>query len=387
MKGRSFIGVARSSLGAFALSFLLAAPPANGDLPVAGFEVGAELSHDAFSALHGVHASTLRALAAAAATNWLSDGRLLPAVADAWAAMLDEGSPKSGAETFASLDGSFGIPKLPSVLVEDFFAGAVVMLGPCDGHGAVFAYSNPFWDALLFVRTGEGELPTPGSGEDGGRESGAAYPLRRVPKVQEAVWIDGATLRGGPAPDASDAEPCSVLLWRVAAANRARFEAVCPGRSDDPVRLPRVVRDCDRAAVAAAMRERAGRRAGQLALMAKDPVLLRATALCGGLLRDGTEAQLVRFFDDPDHAFFAETLAALPRKLRASFVPAGARKAADGAQLLFVARDAPRVFATVSFPAGRLSGTSRDPVQMEWYDFERTEDYLSAWWAERRVSK
>ncbi len=330
-----------------------------------------------FAAMHTLHSATLRTLAATAATNWLVGEKLRPDVSDAWSSMLEDGM------TVCDGDAELGTVALPPILVEDFFSGAVVMLGPCDAHGAVFAYANPFWDAFLFVRTGDGDLPVPDGGCDGGDgdvSSGASYPLRRVPKVQEAVWIDGATLRDGPVPGASVAEPHAVVLWRVAAANSGRFESLCPGRRGDPVRLPRAVRDCDRAAVAAAMRERAGRRAAQLGELARDPVLLRAAALSLGLLRDGTAAQLARFFDSPDHAFFAESMAALPTALRASFSPAGARKSADGdAQLIFVARDAPRVFATVSFSAGRLAGTSREPVQMEWYDLSRADDLLRAW--------
>lgn len=354
----------------------------------------------ATAAMHAMQAGALRTIGMEAATNWLAGGRLAQAEAEGWSRML-RGAPGS--------PDAKGIVLAP-VLAEDFLAGASVLLGPCDSRGAVFAFSNPVWDALLFVRTGGGDLPRPGEhdpspsrsasapawaalldgddGQDAGPAPEAPFPLRRVPVVEDLRWIDGDSFRGGPPPGAAPDDPFCVRLWRIDAANAERFRALhsdpADFSADPPVRFARAVEEADDPAVAAAIRERAAVRAAELRALASDPVLLRAAALSARLLRTGGEAELRRFFDSPSHAFFCRDLAAFPPEIRGSFVPCGARTGPDGAQALFVALDAPRFFATVSFPAARLSGESRQPVQMEWYDLARSADLLAAWERNRK---
>jgi hypothetical protein len=157
-----------------------------------------------------------------------------------------------------------------------------------------------------------------------------------------------------------------------------------PASAGASVRFSSTVAEADATSVAASLQSRAAARAAELQALAGDPVLFRAAAMSATLLRTGNESELLRFFDSPPHAFFCRSLASLPSDVRASFAPCGARTGPDGALILFTAGAAPRFFATVSFPAGRLSGESRESVQMEWYDLGRAEELLAVWERDRK---
>ena len=344
----------------------------------------ATVRREAAVLLHAVHADAIRRLGFSAATNLAAAGRFAPAAADSWNRTFADG-PQDGPAL-----------RLPAVLVEDFFEGASVRMGPCDAHGAVFAFDNPFWDALLFVKTGGGDLPLPGDGESDSADpagpvaawenlleeeppaaNGKPFSRKRVPVVEAFVWIDGDSFRGGPPAGADPADPFSVALWRIESANAARFrelhpDPASPAGAGRAVLFAPAVSAVDGAAAARALRVRAGRRAAEIGSLLEKPARLAAASRAAAMLRAGTPTDLVRHFPAPDDRPFRATLSVLPVSARTGFAVYGSRVGADGFQGIFVNRDKPRLFATVSFPIAK----ENEPVRFEWYDLAAADRLL-----------
>ncbi len=305
---------------------------------------------------HAVQADRIRRAAAADPLSVPGTGLLSPAAADAWRAMVVRPSADGPAPA---------TPAFTTEQLQDFFAGAMVLPGPFDGRGAVFAYWNPWWDALLFVRTANGNL----SSAD-------------VPAVQSFVWTSGETFRGesesGMSTVAPSATPLSVALWRAQSATRACFRERIGEGAGRAVRLHRSVTDADPAAEWQRIQTRAGLRLRLASLLVGNPTNAAVAARCCALLRSGGKRELARHFDVREDRFFCRTLAALPAAVRAGFVPYGCIPAPEGTLYLFVNEEMPRLYATVSFPKGRLDGPFAGAVQMEWYDLGEADALLAA---------
>ena len=257
---------------------------------------------------------------------------------------------------------------LPAGEIQDFLAASSVFPGPFDEGSAVFAYYNPWWDALLFVRTADGRGRVP-------------------PRVEQAAWLSGETLRRE-TPSSGDARvrtvlpgpdtPLSTSLWRAHSASLASFRSLCPEGQGSPASLPTFVTAADPASERALLQSRAGLRLRLASLLAGDPTNAAVSARCCALLRSADEHELRRFFDSRPHRFFCRTLARLPDAVRSGFTPYGFVPARDGTLFLFANTALPRLYATVSFPRDRLSGPAAGAVQMEWYDLARADELLAA---------
>ncbi len=348
---------------------------------------------DAIRSMHAMQADDLRLRGTEAATNLFSDVFFTPRAGDEWRRLL-KGRLSSGAD-------GWGIPPR---LVEDFLCGASCLLGPCDAHGAVFAFWNPYWDALLFLRTEGGELPEPRPNEsDAGTagkssqdaESASNLLLGRSveamaeksvaargkpPKVAQFFWIDGDTFRGAHSPT-NMGESYSVGLWRRETATVARFrEMHSPSAADAPVLFSDAVANADQARVRPAIRIRAARRLAEIGACLGSPVNAVAARRCAKLLQSAEKKRLFMAFDSPDHYFFCRQLDEMPIEARRGFVPYGAIESPEGALFLCVNRDMPRFYATVSIPREALTGNrvEKRPVQMEWYDLATAGQLLAA---------
>ena len=274
--------------------------------------------------------------------------------------------------------------------ISDFFAGAEVLLGPISGEGAVFAYFNPWWDALLVAQTeiaSGGGIPAPGRSADIG-------PLA----VKRFEWISGETFRGDPPADPPSvrtvvpgADPLSVEIWRVQRATLARFDAVY---GEDPgaevsfglrgILKKAGLKELDRPAELARIQVRAGTRLKLLSLQMKNEEAVGVAIRVGDLLRSASVVMFKRHFTDPDHEFFCETFARLNlRAFRSGFVPYGYVPIADGALYVFVNVRLPRLYATVSMPAGLVDGETDRPAIFEWYDLDQAAELLAAWEEEK----
>lgn len=347
--------------------------------------------------MHAVQADRIRRAAVEDPASVPGTGMLSPSAGDAWRAMVAEAP--SGAKALRP-------PEFLPEQVSGFFAGATVLPGPFDARGAVFAYWNPFWDALLFVRTAGGSLPEPDgasapppSGSSGnflldefadsaGSAPGPSLPSGSrgtPPKVLEFVWLSGETFRGEPLAEGParvrtvvpcGEDPLSVSLWRVQSATVARFRERFEGARS--VAFGDGALRADPAAEWTAIQSRAGLRLKTAAMLLHDPTNAAVAARCCALLRSGSERELRRFFDDRAGRFFCRTLAKLPPAARNGFEPYGFVPGPEGTLFLFVNADMPRFYATVSFPKDRLSGPFAGAVQMEWYDLGRADELLAA---------
>lgn len=357
--------------------------------------------------MHAVQAGEIRRNAMEDAGGFAAKGSFSAAAADAWRVLVADADP----DKMKPLQ--FAPPQ-----IEDFFAGAQVLPGPYDAVGAVFAYYNPWWDALLFMKTSGGKLPegaggppspvvTPSRGganflleeaeedkaaTDGHSDAKAVSELPKgkrgvPPKVDSFAWISGETFRGEtaspgrarvatvvPLPD----ESLSKALWRVESATLARFRERFPEDGGHAVQFDKGVADASFADEFTIIQLRAALRLKLSAELLGDKTNAAVCARCCALLRSADERELKRNFDSYQHWFFCRTLAKIPEKVREGFVPYGFVPGTDGSLFVFVNKDMPRYYATVSFPKDRLSGPFAGAVEMEWYDLGEAADLLAA---------
>lgn len=275
--------------------------------------------------------------------------------------------------------------------ITDFFAGAVVLLGPIGADGSVFAYFNPWWDALLVVQTtiSEGKsIPEPGKASNIG-------PLA----VKRFEWLSGETFRGETPSDSPslrtvvpDSDPLSVEIWRVQRATLAKFDSVYGADPAGKVAFhgKQIGADdgLDRAAEFSRIQVRAGTRLKLLSLQMKNEEALGVAIRVCDLLRSASVVMFKRHFTDPAHEFFCETFTKLNRRaFRSGFVPYGYVPTAEGALYVFVNANLPRLYATVSMPAGLVDGETEKPAVFEWYDLDQASELLAAWEAEQAAEK
>ena len=276
--------------------------------------------------------------------------------------------------------------ELDATQLADFFNAAQVLVGAFDDKGAALAFWNPFWDALLFVRSGDGKLSVPG-----GRFSES-----QTPRVNDFAWTSGESFRGEPSDSRlprtatvvpGGTEPLSVSLWRVQAETVAKFNALYPPETSETVRFrtgtgePGSKEDWSR------IRARSALRLRMAPMLASSRVDFAVASRCTGLLRNGALWQLRDHFRDKDHDFFCETLSGLPEQLRSEFELYGYVPTPEGTLYYFVETGVPRLFATVTVPAGRLDRAAGPEVSMEWYDLDKAGELLDAWNEDRAPEK
>lgn len=298
-----------------------------------------------------------------------------------------EARPLFGAEAWTQWQEDAG-REFSGEQVADFLSGAQVLMGPFNGTGAVFAYFNPFWDALLVVQSGcDAEFAPDGAD--------AAFAAAE-PTTDEALrvvafeWLSGETFRGETASNppsirtvVPEDDPISVEIWRVQRATLAKFNAVYPPESMGKVKLNKGrigARDLDRAAEFARIQVRAGMRLKLLSMQMKNETAVGVVIRVGDLLRSASVVMFKRHFTDPTHEFFCETFTQLDRRaFRSGFVPYGYVPTEEGALYVFVNRDLPRLYATASIPVGLVEGVTDRPAIFEWYDLDQAEEHLAAW--------
>ena len=329
------------------------------DVP-AEAEVDATLSRGALFAMHADWADAFRRAA-------IAGGSALEPFFSADA--MDEWKETTRAE-------------LDDVQLADFFTGAQVLLGAFDDEGAALAFWNPFWDALLFVRSGDGKLSLPG-----GRFSGS-----ETPKTKRFAWSSGESFRGEPRDGGfprtattvpAEGEPLAVSLWRVQKETVATFDGLYPPDKAEKVRFRTGTDGLAPEAEWTRIRARSALRLRMAPMLAANRVDFAVASRCAGLLRTGALWQLRDHFRDPAHDFFCTTLSGLPPQLRSEFELYGYVPTPVATLYYFVETGVPRLFATVTVPAGRLGSASAGEVSMEWYDLDKAEELLAAWEEER----
>lgn len=306
---------------------------------------------------HAVWADGFRKSAMAEPVDLPDKGVFFPDAAIDWRRMI----PGPGN---APADGTFFLRDQ----IADFFGGATVLPGPYNANGAVFAYWNPFWDALLFVRTKRSSVDEPA-------------------KIDKFVWSSGETFRGETLADGAervrtvvpvDERAFSSGLWKIQAETVARFRERYSEGGKGTVVFDDGIKKTKLADEWTAIQSRAALRLKTASMLLRDPTNAAVAARCCALLRSAGESELVRNFDSRPHRFFCRTLAKLPSPIRAGFEPYGFVPGPEGSLFLFVNADVPRLYATVSFPKDRLSGPFAGAVQMEWYDLDRADELLAA---------
>lgn len=364
-------------------------------------EAESELRGVTFGAMHAFQIEMWRAAGVKAATNLANEAFMSPRAADGWRELLEGDLSKDGV----------GVA-LPPALAEDFLAGAQTLMGPNNCEGAVFAWWNPFWDALLFVKTGGGELPDPVAGaaspasdaakgkggvsaasllgvEGASPDTGAAAKVSargRPPRIERFVWIDGASFRGGDAGLAGDGDSFSARLWRRQIATGRRFRELYP-ESDIPARNAEIairseIENAPQGDVRQALRVTAFVRLNAIKACLKN-LERKSKAFRGAeFLRKSSGDDLVQAFDSFETRPFCRRFAMLPDKARQGFALYGCFEGEGDepdAMLVFVNEEMPRLYATGLFPKGILDKLDwpKYLIQFEWYDLKEAEKFLA----------
>ena len=280
--------------------------------------------------------------------------------------LADSGDGERAAAEWAAVADEFSATQL-----RDFFSGAGAMLGTATIRGAkwsgVCALYNPWLDALLALRFDD------------------------AMRIDRVAMVGGEAFRGEkPASPPATAtvvpadDPLSVELWRVQSRTAARFSEIFP--AGEEVRFDSALASARRRGFEAVQVRSAlhlkllsefaklddwGRKPGSSKLAA-------AASKMQTLLRRSKAETLKRRFDDPAHAFFCDTFAELPADTRAGFGLYNYVPSKDGTLFVFLNPALPRLYATVSFPAGRENDPSGPPVIFEWYDLAQAAQLLEA---------
>lgn len=290
----------------------------------------------------------------------------------AFAGFLDESFREDGRIARKAWDGLAA--EFPPEQLADFFAGANVLVGPVSRNpispdsntaawSGVIGLYNPWWDAFLVLR------------------------LNDILRIDRLAFYGGEAFRGEASGRTSATstvvpveEPLSRTLLRAQTKVVARFRELYPGEAAaDEVRIPSrgVSRDLAAVKSRAALRERLMR--GFLA--SSDGGITGVSAVAGkaqDVFRHGDANRLRRFFADPARHAFCDAFAELPADLREGFGLYGYVPAKEGTLFVFLNPAMPRIYATVSFPAGREEDADAGNVVFEWFDLAQAGEITQA---------
>lgn len=265
----------------------------------------------------------------------------------------------------------------------DFFRGAIPLAGPYSGRKMVMGLYNPHWDAILLVLVA-GELPR--NEED--------LEAIRLPKATGLLFMSGEAFRGEVAgePDFSTVlpggggrgahpdEPLSPGIWRAQVRTMRRFNALYPASAEDDPRLKAwELGDIDTDEDLERLIVRVGVRLKCLEGMHLTPEWRAVAERMEQVLQLGLGSQMKRYFQNPLHAAFIDTYAKLPKTLKCGFRAYGCVANNEGTLYLLVNQEYPRLYATVSVPAGRIRNPEAGTADFEWYDLDQAEALLAAW--------
>lgn len=282
-------------------------------------------------------------------------------------------------------------PYYEPVSLADFFMAAIPLLGPFDESHCLAGLYNPHWHAILLLQT-EGTVPTADDDEVGA-----------LPRVERMYFLSGEAfcgeadaepeygmvVPGGFGPTARPGEPLSPGIWRGCAKVLRRFDELYgPERmGKNGMRLAELgVLGLD----PQADRERlVGRVALHLkgrADMARDAKTAAMADRMEAVLRQASVALMGRYFAEAHHEAFVKSYSALEGPFHQGMVPYGYVEGDDGRLFLFVNREFPRIYATVSMPKKeRIGDVKKADVQFEWFDLDNVDELLSLWDAYGKV--
>lgn len=366
-------------------------PPGKRDAILAALSSPGALRAASFAAMHAMQANSMRLSGMSAATNFPASANMTPAASEEWGRMLVGDLGKDGVG-------------VPPVLAEDFLAGSTILIGPCDASGAVFAYWNPFWDMLLFVRTGGGELPEPkADGEavhkgeavsaasllgaaSGGPAVGKVTPSGKPPKTEQLLWVGGKAFRGeksGGGQEPND-KSFSETLWLREAGTVRRFREIYPETdgmafSKGILRIDPRITAIQAEATRAELRTAAYLRLKMIEACFKSFDRKKVCQRATGFLHESDGDALAISFNRADHLQFCQSFAKLPPDARRGFSIYGCIEGGREDMLLFINVEMPRFYATAFFPHGLLDNQEEiRESYFEWYDVSIAESLLDA---------
>jgi hypothetical protein len=274
----------------------------------------------------------------------------------------------------------------PNFLPEtqaDFFRGAIPLAGPYSGKKMVMGLFNPYWNAMMLLQV-TGTLP----------QSREELEGARIPAATSLLFMSGEAFRGeqpeepdfstvlpgGGGHGAHPDEPLSAGIWRAQVLAMRRFNAVYPAQAEEDPRLKvSELGEWDKDRDLEMLIARVGVRLKCLEGMHLSPERSAVAERMEQVLQLGHLPHMKRYFEDPLHDTFVTTFAKLPDELKRGFRAYGCVAGGPGTLYLLVNQEYPRLYATVSVPAGRLENRDAGTVAFEWYDLDLAEELLAAW--------
>ena len=266
----------------------------------------------------------------------------------------------------------------------DFMKGAIPLAGPFSDRKMVMGFYNPHWNAILLVQV-TGDWPKTEEEVDSAL----------LPKVSNLLFMSGeafcgehpeqpdftTVIPGGAGHEGHPNEPLSPGLWRAQTKVMRRFNALYPAEADDNPRFKddELLRGYDKDRDMEMLIARVAVRLKCLQGMDEDPEALGIAHRMQQVLQFGSRMQMKRYFENPMHDTFVTTFARLPHELKSGFVAYGCVATAEGRLFVLVNKDYPRLYATVTVPAGRLETAEAGDVDFEWFDLDQAEDLLKVW--------
>lgn len=263
--------------------------------------------------------------------------------------------------------------------LTDFFTGAIVLDGPADNRKTVECLYNPWWDTLLVLKQERVEISSDNS------------PFQ----IAQFVLMSGETFRGES--DVGNVlkcvtvvpgeDPLSVEIWRVVSGTRKRFMQLLPLENANAAtawsKIAAIQLKVDDVTEMKRIQTRSLLRLQHSVSLLKNAKDTGIAATLTRLVRKGTLYQLYSHFREPNSRSLLQSFSEVPEMFRKSFTPYCYIPTSKATLYVFVNKDVPRLFVTVTIAPTPTALTS----SMEWYDLLQADELLSAWNNRKAVAK
>lgn len=243
------------------------------------------------------------------------------------------------------------------IFLSDFFSGCLIFTGPHNSVAAVSALYNPWWDAVLLLKSGRDNVRSPWkitsfellSGEDFRKEKTSGIPDR-----------DAVIARKGP----------QALAWmKLVKKTRSRFNECF---SADPMLSGGKFRDRFPESSLKPVLLRAALRMKLHQNLMEHKGVLKEMGDYLFLLRNATPEQMKKVFGDAGNIQIFALFNLLGPSFRKTMTYYGNWISENARLYLYVSKRNPRIAAMVCVHVGKS-------VDFEWYDLDDSEKYIDAW--------
>ena len=240
--------------------------------------------------------------------------------------------------------------------IKDFFIGAILFRGPVSERGAIAAFYNPFWDAILITESFAEQIPVKGK-------------LETIRKVNDFSFLSGAAFRGKMEQAesvlqdlASPQYSISYVICSLFAETKKKFDDLY-GNQKLPLLLEieneKSDQDWKRILSASALR------LTMVSSLVKNKEDYREIRQLAGILQKGKISAFHLLFSSDYAKMMSQFFVKLPPRVRADFEPYAYYPDRKGGKIrcyVYVNSRYPRLFAVM------VLGTGYGKTTFEWFD-------------------